>query len=770
MIFLESAITFCLARFYELTNSYGISLILLSLAVSAFLAPFYYLTGILENRERTIKQRLEPFIQKINTIRDSKIRHSQLRELYKSFSYYPFYALRSLASLFIQIPMLFAAYGVLTKNPLNGEQFLFISDLGKPDILLFGINLLPMVMTAINIASVLLSAKADTPERRQGIFIAMLFFFMLYDQNSALLIYWSFNQFFNFVRYLMVCKLPKIKIPPVLNFDFAWQFLLVLSIHSVLTSFVGQKISDVYIIFAALIALLAYKIIKKNKIYFSIPNLKTIILNISVMAFPAILIFKSNAVYFDFIDAIIYGAALLIFSIAASFIFSPKISVSFILAIMFLPMVREITHYTSELRIAFWVLFVAALIFTNSIIRQKTAIMVFSLMASAYLLFFVGDISLGSKNPGEKIDIPKELSELELKDSANIYLFMHDAFPHKDYAEHFNLPHYDSLMALFEQNSFKIYDVYSMADATIPTMSSVFDFNIDYLTKINSVTTTGNKNYISSLKDAGIQAVISKNRGDDFFRERMAGNNITNLLLQSKGYSTGNYNPHDRYISSGENFYNFVAQDETTTMYLLEPKNLIFKNLLKATLNSTMVSTTRQYLVKMAEFAQNNSGKGKIFTWGMGCPGHSTLGAMGTTEREIQLFLPVYNKCLAAMREEIEKASSDSNAIVIFMSDHGLFFIDDGDRFPKNYDFNKTDYMKFRDIFGAFMAVRWPNREKASEYDKEFYVSQDLFPIVFAYLFGSEIPLKHKIKNTELRLGSHKFDKGVFYKDFYKGG
>ena len=105
MHLLEFAITSCLAYFYGLTGYYVISLILLSLAVSAFLAPFYYLTGILENKERTIKQRLEPFIQKINAIRDSKIRHLQLRELYKSFSYYPFYALRSLASLFIQIPI-----------------------------------------------------------------------------------------------------------------------------------------------------------------------------------------------------------------------------------------------------------------------------------------------------------------------------------------------------------------------------------------------------------------------------------------------------------------------------------------------------------------------------------------------------------------------------------------------------------------------------------------------------------------------------------------
>jgi len=770
VFFLEFAINSCLSWFYWLTGSYGFSLILLSFAVSICLAPFYYLTGILENKERTIKQRLEPFIQKINTIKNSGIRHIQLKELYDSFSYYPFYSLRSLAGLFIQIPMLFAAYGVLTKNPLNGEQFFFISDLGKPDLLIFGINLLPIIMTAINMASVFLSSKAGSAERKQGIFIAMLFFFLLYDQNSALLIYWTFNQFFNFIRYLMVCRLPKIKKPSVLNFSFAWQFLLILTIHSVLTSFVGQKISEVYVIFATLMLLIVYKFVKKSKIYFSVPKLETVILNVSVMAFPAILIFKSNAVYFDVIDTIIYGAALLLFSIVASFILSPKFSISFILAIMFLPMVREITHYTSELRIAFWVLFVALLISVSSVIRQRGAITVFSLIASAYLLFFAGEIKIGSEQLGEKVEIPKELSELELKDSSSIYLFMHDAFPHKDYAEFFNLPHYGDLMDVFEQHDFKIYDIYSMGNATIPTMSSVFDFNINYLLKLNNVVTSGHDNYINAVKKAGIQAIFSNGKSEDFLRERMAGNNITNLLLRNKGYSTGNYNPHDRYISNGENFYDFVGHDETTSMHLLEPKNLIFKNLLKGTLNSGMVSSTRQYLTKMAEFAQSNSKKGKVFAWGMGCPGHSTLGGVGTTEKELQKFMPLYNKCLAAMKEEVELAASNRNAIVIFMSDHGPFFMDNGYKFPKNYDFNKTDYMKFRDIFGAFMAVRFPDRERASKYDNEFFVSQDLFPIVFAYLFDSEIPLKHKIKNTEVRIGPHKFDKGVFYPNFYSGG
>ncbi|MCL2260127.1 MAG: YidC/Oxa1 family membrane protein insertase [Fibromonadales bacterium] len=755
MALLQSALIKVLEFFYVLTGSYEISLILLSAFVSLVLAPFYHLTGILEKKERTIKLRLAMY--KPST-------HRNLNELYEQFGYWPFYSIRSLASLFIQIPILIAAYNALSDYaPLKGTW------LGSPDAFFAGLNLLPFAMTLINLCAVFISSEPSSKERKQGIFIAMVFFFLLYASPAALLIYWTFNQLFTFARYLKVYPLPKIK-SLNFNFGFAWQLLLALIIHYVLTTFVGGKQSiytyAVLILFAVLII---YKFAAKAKIPFSIPSLQTLALNISVMAFPAILIYKSNEIYFDGIDLTIYAVAMLLVSVLASFIFSPKFSVSFILSLMFLPMIREITHYTSDLRISFFVLFIAVLIFASSIIKQKGAIMAFSAIASLYLLVFAGNVKLGSKDLAEKVKIPEELATLELKDSASIYLFMHDAFPRKDYAEYFSLPNYDDLMRVFEQNDFKIYDIYTMADNTIGTMSSVFDFNTDSLPKINDITTTGQHNHVKSLKDAGITG-FSDGATSDFFREKMAGNNITNLLLQNNGYRTGNYNPYDRYIAGGDNFYDFVAQDKAFAEHLLEPKNLIFKNILKGTLNSGMVSSTRQFLTELAEFAGDNSEKNKIFAYGMGCPGHSSLGGVGTTEREVQKFLPLYNKCLAAMKDEIETLKQNPNAIVIFMSDHGVFLMDDGYKFPKNYDLGKTDYMKFRDIFGAFMAVRWPNREKAEKYDSAFNVSQDLFPIIFAYLFESEVPLEYGIKNTEIRIGPHKFDKGIFYQNFYSKG
>jgi arylsulfatase A-like enzyme len=200
-------------------------------------------------------------------------------------------------------------------------------------------------------------------------------------------------------------------------------------------------------------------------------------------------------------------------------------------------------------------------------------------------------------------------------------------------------------------------------------------------------------------------------------------------------------------------------------------RNQVLKNILRGTLNSDLAhdSSFASHLISIAKFIQNNPEKNKFFLWGTGCPSHATVGALGSTKKELERFLPRYNECIKFMEEQLEIAKANSNAIIIYMSDHGGFFIDDGYRFPKNYDFNKVNYMKYRDVFGAFMAIRWPNREKAEKYDSDFNVVQDLFPIVFSYLFDSEIPLKYKIKNTELRIGNHKFDKGVFYQDFYSG-
>jgi membrane protein insertase Oxa1/YidC/SpoIIIJ len=706
MLILESLLISIFEFFYGLTSSYELSLILLSVFVSLSLAPFYYLTGILEKKERTIKQRLEPFMQKISSVKNSNSRHILLKELYWSFSYYPFYSLRSLASLFIQIPMLFAAYGVLTKNPLSGEQFLFIKDLGKPDFLFNGVNALPMVMTAINAASVFISTEAKSKERRQGIFIAMIFFVLLYTQNSALLIYWTFNQLFNFARYAFIFRTANLRMPK--------------NVLATMRSLVIPK-----------------------------PSLLNFALAFTAMAFPAILIYKQNMLYFVGTDLQVYIAFLLAISLAFTLLFKFQIAVAFILFFMFFPIIRQVAQAMDSYWTPRFVCFFTVLYFVHFFAHQKKVLMAFFTCAAIYCAIFA-EAKDSKPVTMPQIELPQDLAELELKDSSSIYLFMQDAFPHKDYAKHLNMPNYDEFMGVLEKNGFNVYDVYSLGDQTLHTMYGVFQMTTDFLLRSkNGVPTT------SALSTQGGASF-------EYFRHFLNGNSTANLLLKSKGYKTGVSNIANRwFFQKSSTAYDFWAADKIAGNLLLRA---IF---MRGKLNSMLVGDSIDLNLELAKFAAEKKNEDKIFAWTTAGPGHSS-GILSSGEAELHKWLPDYNQAIHEMQIEIDSiVKNNPGAIIIFMSDHGPYIMD-VQRIPKNYDLNKVDYMKFRDIFGAFMAIRFPDKEKAAKYDSDFNVTQDLFSIIFAYLFDSEIPLKYKIKNTELRLGPHKFDKGIFYKDFYK--
>ncbi|MCL2283502.1 MAG: YidC/Oxa1 family membrane protein insertase [Fibromonadales bacterium] len=715
MSFLESTVIFILEFFNKFAGSYGISIISLSIFLSIILIPLYHITSIFEKKERNIKQKLDIYITKINTIKDKATQHKQLKELYRSFSYYPFYALRSLSSLFIQIPVLVIVYRALNSYaPLNAEGFWpWASNLGQPDHLFLGLNLFPIIMTALNIGSVYLSSEPNSKERRQGIFIAMIFFVLLYNLSSALLIYWTFNQAFNFIRYAV--KFNKEK--RILQFNFKFKYE------------------------------------KQPKTLFNV------VLALCTMAFPAFLYFKNNIVYFIDNDAIIYFSVLFGAAILLSLLFSHVIVLTLILTFMFFPIINHVTIYYGNAILMRILIFGVFLYFCTFLKKQKILLCIFFASASIYVIFGIYQNYQYRKTniANTKIEIPKDLLDLPLKDSSSIYLFLQDGFPHQDYADYLKLPDYNELMNILKLNDFNIYNVYSMASHTLATMSSVFDINASIIPK--------SKNQVPT--DVSIATTFTYTSENlDMYRLFTSGNNKSNLLLQENGYQTGFVTPFFQYMMSNENnFYNFEINLLTTKI-----KNKMLKAIALGYLNSGIFRIkVRDDASEFTEFITKYPLKDNLFAWYTSGPGHSTDGALGGAEAEIADYTTRYIEAIQGMKTKILAAvKNNPNAIIIFMSDHGGFLIDDGLRFPPNYDFNKTDYMKFRDIFGAFMAIRFPDKERAAKYDKDFNVVQDLFPIVFAYLFDSEIPLKYKIQNTEVQIGPHKFDKGVFYRDFYK--
>jgi len=179
---------------YSFTHNYGIALILLSIITSVVINFFNKLLKVYPDRQAQIQTILQPQIEQIKSSYKGEKRQKRIVTLYKKYRYHPILSLRSAVPLLIQLPFLLAAYYMLSNAEFLHEiSFGIIKDLSKPDALLFGFNLLPIIMTAINIITAIITPNFSKKDLIQAVFIALLFLVLLYNSVSSLLLYWTPN-------------------------------------------------------------------------------------------------------------------------------------------------------------------------------------------------------------------------------------------------------------------------------------------------------------------------------------------------------------------------------------------------------------------------------------------------------------------------------------------------------------------------------------------------------------------------------------------------
>lgn len=187
----------------ELTGSYPAALLLLSVTTTLIIMLLSHLFRKYPAREAQVQALMAPQLTKIAAEPDPGRRHQKTVQLYRRYRYHPILALRSALPLFFQLPFLFAAYYALRALPeLSGVSFGIIRDLSQPDALLVGYNVLPFVMTAINLITAGLNPTFKLQERIQAVVIAAIFLMLLYNAPAALLIYWTMNNIFFLLRTL----------------------------------------------------------------------------------------------------------------------------------------------------------------------------------------------------------------------------------------------------------------------------------------------------------------------------------------------------------------------------------------------------------------------------------------------------------------------------------------------------------------------------------------------------------------------------------------
>ena len=149
---------------FKYTASAGLSIVVISLIVNFLILPLYKRADEIQAEERDIQAGMAPMIKHIKKTFKGDERFLMLQEYYRINHYKPVYSLKSSVSLLLQIPFFIAAYDLLSgMKVLLGESFMFISDLGKEDSLFmignFPVNILPVLMTLINIISGIIYTK-----------------------------------------------------------------------------------------------------------------------------------------------------------------------------------------------------------------------------------------------------------------------------------------------------------------------------------------------------------------------------------------------------------------------------------------------------------------------------------------------------------------------------------------------------------------------------------------------------------------------------------
>ncbi|MDR3334293.1 MAG: membrane protein insertase YidC [Treponema sp.] len=217
---LETGLKWLLMMFYRIIPNYGVAIILLTLLVKLILFP---LTK--KGSESTLRmQSLSPKIKEIQEkYKDNPTQmNTKMAELYKQEGYNP---LAGCLPMILQIPIFFAMYNLFNNHfDLRGAMFIpvWIPDLSLPEsvwnfapfrIPLLGwsnIRLLPFIYVG---SQLLFGKVTQTPDQQGNAQMKMMlyampiiFFFMLYDVPSGLLVYWILSNLLSMVQQLAINK------------------------------------------------------------------------------------------------------------------------------------------------------------------------------------------------------------------------------------------------------------------------------------------------------------------------------------------------------------------------------------------------------------------------------------------------------------------------------------------------------------------------------------------------------------------------------------
>ena len=185
----------------------GWALIAFGVALNLILLPIYFWMEQAGRDRALARAVVDREIERMKAHYKGRELYYYIKTIHRHYGYSPISVVFSSSSLYLQILVFASVYFFISQHDaLNGAEFYSIIDLAKPDGLLFGINLLPILMTLANVISTIVYDNRGTT-RLKGFGLAAFFLLLLYSSPSGLVLYWTSNNVFSLLRNLIERKL-----------------------------------------------------------------------------------------------------------------------------------------------------------------------------------------------------------------------------------------------------------------------------------------------------------------------------------------------------------------------------------------------------------------------------------------------------------------------------------------------------------------------------------------------------------------------------------
>ena len=190
-------------------DSIFVSIVLVSVLVNLLSFPLYAAADKMQQEEKDKQKKIGKYVEHIKKTFSGDERYFMLSAYYRTEHYSPVFQLRQALPLLLQIPFFTAAYIFFVNcRLLSGARITFlhfINNLFLPDGILnlnnISINILPIIMTIVNIISAMIYTQGlNFKDKIQPIILAIIFLVLLYNAPSGLVIYWILNNLFSLFK------------------------------------------------------------------------------------------------------------------------------------------------------------------------------------------------------------------------------------------------------------------------------------------------------------------------------------------------------------------------------------------------------------------------------------------------------------------------------------------------------------------------------------------------------------------------------------------